>query len=193
MSQLEELRARREPPAPKKAGKDDEDHVAAVAWNALGFIETLWRIEHNYLPKSLDDRLELKKINENPEVIQKILKHCFDGYGPDEDYFMYGHPMDRVDGYGLGEKNKTLFGHIIGTPQRLSESDFNFGDEETVSFIGRTIILPDGENGKVIQVTDLTPPDTGIVADIELEDGKHIGEWFENENSLEAAMKGRPK
>lgn len=36
-------------------GVDDEDHLAAVAWNALGIIEFRERIKRGLLPKELDD------------------------------------------------------------------------------------------------------------------------------------------
>jgi len=36
-------------------GKDDEDHLAACAWNVLAIIETRERIEKGMLPKELDD------------------------------------------------------------------------------------------------------------------------------------------
>lgn len=48
------------------AGKTDEDHAAQGVWNIMGFIETLWRIQQGYLPKDLDNRLELKKIDNWP-------------------------------------------------------------------------------------------------------------------------------
>lgn len=37
------------------AGDEDEDHAAAVAWNALGFMETQRRVRGGELPKELDD------------------------------------------------------------------------------------------------------------------------------------------
>lgn len=36
-------------------GLHDEDHIIAVAWNALGFAETEERIRAGILPKELDD------------------------------------------------------------------------------------------------------------------------------------------
>lgn len=36
-------------------GSREEDHLAAVAWNALAFIETEYRIGQDRLPKELDD------------------------------------------------------------------------------------------------------------------------------------------
>jgi hypothetical protein len=36
-------------------GFRDEDHLTAVAWNALAAVETLYRIEASMLPKTLDD------------------------------------------------------------------------------------------------------------------------------------------
>jgi hypothetical protein len=36
-------------------GKDDEDHVAAIAWNALGIAETQERIARGLMPADLDD------------------------------------------------------------------------------------------------------------------------------------------
>jgi len=36
-------------------GSREEDHLAAVAWNALAFIETEYRINEGQLPKELDD------------------------------------------------------------------------------------------------------------------------------------------
>jgi len=43
-------------------GSSDEDHLAAVAWNALALIETEHRVELGILPKELDDLSELRKI-----------------------------------------------------------------------------------------------------------------------------------
>ena len=36
-------------------GSREEDHLAAVAWNALAYIETEHRIERGILPEELDD------------------------------------------------------------------------------------------------------------------------------------------
>ena len=41
-------------------GSDEEDHLAAIAWNALAIIETEHRIELGILPKELDDLSELR-------------------------------------------------------------------------------------------------------------------------------------
>lgn len=40
-------------------GSKEEDHLAAVAWNALAYIETERRIECGVLPKELDDMSDL--------------------------------------------------------------------------------------------------------------------------------------
>ena len=40
--------------------RNEEDHLAAVAWNALACIETEHRIELGILPKELDDLSELR-------------------------------------------------------------------------------------------------------------------------------------
>lgn len=42
-------------------GSDEEDHLAAVAWNAMAVIETLHRIELGILPVELDNLSELRK------------------------------------------------------------------------------------------------------------------------------------
>lgn len=39
-------------------GSKDEDHLAAVAWNALAAIETEYRIEKGILPEELDNLSE---------------------------------------------------------------------------------------------------------------------------------------
>jgi len=36
-------------------GMKDEDHMAAICWNAVGLTETASRIEEGLLPKELDD------------------------------------------------------------------------------------------------------------------------------------------
>ena len=38
------------------AGEPEEDHAAAIAWNAFGYMHTLAEIEAGRLPKELDDR-----------------------------------------------------------------------------------------------------------------------------------------
>jgi len=38
-----------------KIGLEDEDHVSAIAWNALAYIHTKKMIEAGELPKNLDD------------------------------------------------------------------------------------------------------------------------------------------
>lgn len=43
------------------AGSRDEDHLAAIAWNALACIETENRIQNGVLPKELDDLEPLRK------------------------------------------------------------------------------------------------------------------------------------
>lgn len=43
-------------------GSRDEDHLAAVAWNALAFIETEERIKKGILPEELDDVEPVRKI-----------------------------------------------------------------------------------------------------------------------------------
>jgi len=42
-------------------GSTEEDHLAAVAWNALAYIETERRIECGILPKELDDFSPVQK------------------------------------------------------------------------------------------------------------------------------------
>lgn len=42
-------------------GSRDEDHLAAVAWNALAYIETEERIKKGILPKELDDVEAVRK------------------------------------------------------------------------------------------------------------------------------------
>jgi hypothetical protein len=42
-------------------GSRDEDHLAAVAWNALAYIETEERIKKGILPKELDDIESVRK------------------------------------------------------------------------------------------------------------------------------------
>lgn len=115
------------------AGKEDEDHAAQGAWNALGFIETLWRIEQDYLPKSLDNRLDLKKKDllnfDGEEVVEKTggfpaaMSRALDGYGFETKPFKF------EDGYG--SRNKTLFGQTIGSPTNFAfdEGAFDFDDE----------------------------------------------------------------
>jgi len=43
-------------------GSRDEDHLAAVAWNALAFMETEYRINQGILPKELDDIEPVRQI-----------------------------------------------------------------------------------------------------------------------------------
>jgi len=43
-------------------GSREEDHLAAVAWNALGYIETEYRIEKGILPADLDDIEAVRKM-----------------------------------------------------------------------------------------------------------------------------------
>lgn len=50
-------------------GSKDEDHLAAVAWNALAYIETEHRIRHGILPEELDD---MKQVHKNLEPITKL-------------------------------------------------------------------------------------------------------------------------
>lgn len=38
------------------AGEPEEDHAAAIAWNAFGYMFTLGEIESGRLPKDLDNR-----------------------------------------------------------------------------------------------------------------------------------------
>ncbi len=50
-------------------GSRDEDHLAAVAWNALAYIETEERIRKGILPKELDDIEEIRKmLNGEPQT-----------------------------------------------------------------------------------------------------------------------------
>jgi len=42
-------------------GSRDEDHIGAVAWNAMAFIETEKRIALGILPKELDDVSAIEK------------------------------------------------------------------------------------------------------------------------------------
>ena len=42
-------------------GSKDEDHLAAVAWNALAIIETEHRIKLGILPKDLDNLSEVRE------------------------------------------------------------------------------------------------------------------------------------
>lgn len=42
-------------------GSDEEDHLAAIAWNALACIETEYRIRLGILPKELDDLSKLRE------------------------------------------------------------------------------------------------------------------------------------
>ena len=43
-------------------GSREEDHLAAVAWNALAYIETEHRIEQGILPEDLDDIESVRKM-----------------------------------------------------------------------------------------------------------------------------------
>ena len=43
-------------------GSREEDHLAAVAWNALAYIETEYRIELGILPAELDDIEPVRKM-----------------------------------------------------------------------------------------------------------------------------------
>lgn len=43
-------------------GSREEDHLAAVAWNALAYIETEYRIQKGILPAELDDIEPVRKI-----------------------------------------------------------------------------------------------------------------------------------
>jgi len=43
-------------------GSREEDHLAAVAWNALAYIETENRINQGILPKELDDIEPVRKM-----------------------------------------------------------------------------------------------------------------------------------
>ena len=43
-------------------GSREEDHLAAVAWNALAYIETEYRIERGILPADLDDIESVRKM-----------------------------------------------------------------------------------------------------------------------------------
>lgn len=43
-------------------GSREEDHLAAVAWNALSYIETEHRIEQGILPADLDDIEPVRKM-----------------------------------------------------------------------------------------------------------------------------------
>ena len=43
-------------------GSREEDHLAAVAWNALAYIETEYRIEQGILPADLDDIEPVRKM-----------------------------------------------------------------------------------------------------------------------------------
>ena len=43
-------------------GSREEDHLAAVAWNALAYIETEYRIEQGILPEDLDDIEPVRKM-----------------------------------------------------------------------------------------------------------------------------------
>ncbi len=43
-------------------GSREEDHLAAVAWNAIAYIETEHRIEKGILPAELDDIEPVRKI-----------------------------------------------------------------------------------------------------------------------------------
>ena len=51
-------------------GDRSEDHMAAVAWNALAYMETEKRIECGVLPKELDDVSEIER---NLEPMNKEL------------------------------------------------------------------------------------------------------------------------
>ena len=44
-------------------GSREEDHLAAVAWNALAYIETEHRIEQGILQADLDDIEPMRKLN----------------------------------------------------------------------------------------------------------------------------------
>lgn len=48
-------------------GMDDEDHAAAIAWNAFAYIHTKEMIDQGKLPKELDNitKYNLKEKNEN--------------------------------------------------------------------------------------------------------------------------------
>ena len=43
-------------------GSREEDHLAAIAWNALAYIETEYRIQKGILPKELDDIEPVRKL-----------------------------------------------------------------------------------------------------------------------------------
>lgn len=43
-------------------GSREEDHLAAVAWNALAYIETEYRIAQGILPEELDDIESVRKV-----------------------------------------------------------------------------------------------------------------------------------
>jgi hypothetical protein len=179
------------------AGKDDEDHAAQGAWNAIGFVETLWRIKKGYLPEKLDNRPSLKKEKDlldfdGEEVVEKpggfqaaLGRALHDGYGGD-----FKGPVTKpkfTDGYGFqfdegafdfsdeAEERKTLFGSIIGSPQPLS------------TFVGRSVVV-DNQSGKIAQLTFLTPPDVGIAVDIRLDDGKCVGKTYNAISDLEAEL-----
>ena len=47
------------------SSEKDEDHLAAGCWNAMGYIEILRKINGVYLPKKLDNRVELTRYKED--------------------------------------------------------------------------------------------------------------------------------
>ena len=50
-----------------KVGLEDEDHVSAIAWNAMAFIHTKTMIESGQLPKELND------LPDYPENVKQML------------------------------------------------------------------------------------------------------------------------
>lgn len=49
------------------AGMDDEDHAAAIAWNAFAYIHTKEMIDQGKLPKELDNIIKYKESNGEEE------------------------------------------------------------------------------------------------------------------------------
>jgi hypothetical protein len=61
-------------------GQTNEDHAAAMAWNAMAFISTKHWIDEGKLPKELDD-IDWDVVEEEPEAIVEPLSSAFKDVG----------------------------------------------------------------------------------------------------------------
>jgi len=55
-------------------GMRDEDHIAAIAWNALAVAHTEECIERGILPPELDDTVSFESAQELKQVVEKLSK-----------------------------------------------------------------------------------------------------------------------